>query len=235
MGIEPCENLNQKLEKHVSGLEDIESKASGYVSASKNKLGSFNKVPTDTDEIKNKVKDLTPSAAGAGNEAQKLARKFTGSCFDDVLKSASSWGENAKSALGDVLDKIPSFSGLPENDLAKSLQNLKGILAGFNIPNLLAELDRLLGCLSDQTDLAECTSKLQNAMDRTDAVLNSLHLTEDGIFSEDKILDSVPSLDNKVKDNLKVISSKMDETEVEVIKNVKELKPPKTKTDFKLF
>ena len=105
------------------------------------------------------------------------------------------------------------------------MAGLKGLLAGFNIPDLLGELDRLLGCLSDQPDLADCLLELQDKSDRINSVLGNLNLDlTSGEFDQDSFLGTMPGVDNLLKDNINSITGQMDSVEGSVLGNIDTVK-----------
>lgn len=220
MAINPCISLNERLEQAVSALEDIEDTVLGTLDEVKDQIEAFTDTPTSPQDLTDALVNITEDAIDAGLSDMSIINNFVGSCLDDVINKVDEFRDSILDAVGSLFDDIPTLNSLVEKAIGQTMAGLKGLITGFKIPDILSELDRLLACLSDQPDLAECLSGLQVKSDRINSVLSNLNLSDDGMFDQSSFLGTMPGVDDLLKNNINTITDKMDIVEVSVLSNI---------------
>ena len=218
MAIDPCTTLNTLLETKVSALETIETGAASQIASVTSSLNSHSASATNTDTLSTALQDLTADELGSGTSAVATISTFTGSCLNDILGGASSGTDAIKELLGAVMDTIGSLNSLGEKAISQALQGLRGVLGALGIPALLADLDSLMGCMSD-SGIGDCSTNISSATSRIDSVLGNLYLDSNGDFDMDDLMDAT-SLAEDVKTNLNTMRLKFDVVESVINTNI---------------
>jgi len=224
MAINPCTSLNERLEQQVDALEDIRDFGVEKLDEARQQFEDFSESPTDPNDLANSLLDMTDDALGAGEEDIAQISNFAGSCLDDVTNKADEFKDRIFDAIGGLFNDVPSLNNLAERALAQAMSYIKGLLEGFKISDMLNEIDRMLSCLSDQSDLAECLSELQDKSDRINQVLDDLNLSSDGIFEESSFFDSISGMAESLKNNITAITDKMESVQDSVLENIETMK-----------
>lgn len=225
MAINPCISLNERLEQAVTSLEDIEETVLNTLDDVKDQIEAFTATPTSPQDLTDALVTMTEDAIGAGLDDMSIVSNFAGSCLDDIINKADEFRDSILDSVGSLFDDVPTLSSLAEKYLGQAMAGLKGLITGFKIPDLLSELDRMLGCLSDQPDLAECLSGLQAKSNRINSVLNNLNIDiTSGEFDQSSFLGTMPGVGDLLKDNINSITDRMDTVEESVLSNIDTVK-----------
>jgi hypothetical protein len=206
MSFDISTGLCNKIESHAAKLLAIKSKCEDSIDGLYDDLDTWLEPASD---LGDSISEMTADAMGFTSDLGDTASQFTGSCFDKVIGNLlSAMGEFdllAQTLLDDTL------SGIAEKALSLLLESLKGLISGFNIPDIISDIDSLTNCLTDIEEIDTCLDSISSAISDINSVITYLHLDNEGNFDSDSFLSSVPGLDGSVKTNIQNISNKMDE------------------------
>lgn len=223
--LNPCKSLNDTLETKLLFLESTAAIAEEQVNNTINSIEGYNDVVTSVEDITSATDDATASAMGIDNDAISTIDKFDGSCLESVLSKIDSIENDITSTISDAMDTIPAMLALPELSISQALKSLESLLGTMNINGIIDEIDRILGCLSEQTDLADCQTKIVSAGARVDEVIATLKLTDTGVFDFDTFTTGLATSASFIA-NLKSIKTKMDDLETTAVETITSVKPP---------
>lgn len=227
IALDPCENLNAIVDAKTHELEQKGVKLKSQIEAFRQKLLSFAQGPSAQEILDGAIAAATVDDWNAGTTAITTLRNFTGTCLDRVYNEARKFAAEIDHGASDRLDDLTSFIALPEYNLLKPLQALRAALGGEAISSLISEIDKTLGCLSEQgSEIGECLELLDNFNDRIDDVLRYLGLGENGEFTLDGFIDNFDiDIDADVLSNLKSLDTKVESLKTEAVKNIRSIIP----------
>ena len=204
MSTSPCSILNDLAEEKISNLEDIRDSALNVLNDTSDDVKNYIDTITGASAMQSALDDLTTDAIGVESDTRELAERFAGSCLDSVVNGVQDVIDTLGTAIGDAFDTVASLSALPEKALSQAIASILTNMDNYNFPDYIDELDGLLGCMSDQTDLAECQSLISSYTDRINQVIDDLYLGDDNVFSVDSYLVNIPGANSNLVRNLKL-------------------------------
>ena len=222
--LNPCETLNDTLETKLLFLENSALIAETQVNTTVNGIEGYSSTVTSVEDITNATNDATTSALGIDDAAISDISKFDGSCLESILNKLDGIENNITNTISDAMDAIPAMLVLPELPTSQLLKSLESLLGIMNINGIIDEIDRILGCLSEQTDLADCQTEIVSAGARVDAVISTLRLTTTGLFDFDTFTTGLATSASFIA-NLKSIGTKMDDLQTTAVETITSVKP----------
>jgi len=222
--LNPCEILNNTLEDKLLFLENSASIAETQVTSTVNSIEGYSSTVTSVEDITSATSKATSTAVGIDDASISAISNFDGSCLENILGKLDGIENSVTSTISDAMDAIPEMIALPELPISQILKSLESLLGIMNINSIISEIDRLLGCLSDQTDLADCQTEIVSAGNRVDTVIAALRLTADGTFDFDTFTTGLATSASFIA-NLKSIGTKMDDLQTEAVETITSIKP----------
>jgi hypothetical protein len=222
ISMDPCENLNARVDQKTGELEQKGVKLKSQIEKFRQDLLSHVEPPSAQEELDNAIAAATVDDINAGTTAITQIRNFTGTCFDQIYYQSRKFAAEIDHYVSDGLDDITSFIALPEYNLLKPLQQVRSALGAEAIEALVAEIDESLGCLSEQgSELGECLSIIDNFNDRVDDVLRYLGLGEQGEFSLSTFTERFGiTMNPTTQSNLEALDTKTESLKTEAVQNV---------------
>jgi len=222
--LNPCEILNDTLEEKLLFLENAASIAGLDVNNVVNSIEGYSDAVTSVEDITNATNNATADAVGIDDTSISTISRFDGSCLENILNKLDGIENSVTSTISNAMDAIPEMLALPELSISKILKSLESILGIMNINGIINEIDRILGCLSEQTDLADCQTEIVSAGARVDAVISALRLTTTGEFDFDTFTTGLATSAVFIA-NLKSIGTKMDDLQTTTVDTISSIKP----------
>jgi len=222
--LNPCEILNNTLETKLLFLENSAAIAGTQVNTTVNSIEGYSDAVTSVEDITSATNDATSTAVGIDDAAISTISNFDGSCLENILNKLDGVENSVTSTISDAMDAIPAMLALPELPISQLLKALESLFGIMNINGIIDEIDRLLGCLSEQTDLADCQTEIVSAGNRVDAVIATLRLTAAGTFDFDTFTTGLATSASFIA-NLKSIGTKMDDLQTTAVETITSVKP----------
>lgn len=227
MALNPCENLNRFVDAKIHELEQSGVKLRSEIEAFRNQLKDYITPPSALETLDNAIAAATVGDINAGSTALTQIKNFTGTCLDQVYNEARKIAAEIDGYIADTLDNITSFISLPEFNLLDPMRRIMGNLGILDLAALLNDIDKALGCLSDQgSELGECLDAVDNFNDRIEDVLRYTGLTTDGDWDIDNFVSNFEiDIDTGVIDNLKSLDLKVTSLATEAVAAVRNTIP----------
>ena len=222
--LDPCKTLNDTLEEKLLFLENSATIAGVEVTSTVNSIEGYSDAVTSVEDLTDATSNATASAVGIDDTTISTIDKFDGSCLENILNKLDSVENSVTSTISNAMDTIPEMLALPELPISQILKSLESLLGIMNINGIIEEIDRILGCLSEQVDLADCQTEIVSAGARVDAVIAALRLTTSGAFDFDTFTTGLATSASFIT-NLKSIGTKMDDLQTETVETITSIKP----------
>lgn len=219
INVDPCGALNEEVDGKITSLEAVRTTMEAELNSIKAEIQAFG-VPTSPAALQNALNTASANTIRAGASQLGVIRNFTGTCLTPITKKTSAALFNITRKVSQGLSDYFTGLGLSESSIGRGLRNFVGITNGANFSGIIGEIDRLIGCMSDQPQLSDCISQLSSYASRINAVTAALFLTDAGIFDQTSFLGSIPALDSQLESNINALTDKIKEVEDEAVENV---------------
>lgn len=222
--LNPCEILNDTLETKLLFLENTAAIAGIQVNSVVGGIEGYSDTVTSVEETTSAINDATADAVGIDDDTISTISRFDGSCLENILNKLDGIENDITNTISDAMDTVPSMFALPELPISQLIKSLESLFGIMNINSIIDEIDRILGCLSEQTDLADCQTEIVSAGARVDEVISTLRLTSTGLFDFDTFTDGLATSASFIA-NLKSIGTKMDDLQTTTVETITSVKP----------
>lgn len=216
---DPCSSLDTEANRRITELESlgtntIDDELDDFALTLQNYGGAVTSYST----LNSSLENLTNDAVGFNSSTANQIERFVGSCLDgifsDLFEYRDAIGTHISSAIGTVLGALPDVS------LYSGLETLKALINSLGIGDILDEIDKLLGCMSDQTNLANCLTNITAYTNRVTSFQNTYYVTDTGMFDVPTYVDGVSGISSNLKTNLTLVSSHTDTLNSSIITDI---------------
>ena len=214
-----CQDLEAKLDSAIASLEKAKNAMKNPLDGIFSQLdGLIGTTATPVDDINSalgdmegKLNDAIPKAPSGIDEVMDMLSKcsileedmgkVSGTKLEVNFTSISTKGFT--DAISNALDDLQSLAEFP---IAKALEGLKDLLAGFGLGEIISSLDGFLNCLDGM-----CGSDISGKMDYVNNLIDEMKINDDGELDMETIYKESGAPSDSIS-NLANIGNKLSES-----------------------
>lgn len=196
--LSPCESLNTKIDSLMSEFNISTSTVNTAVGTLNTTLDSM-KTQVGITDLEDKINSSRNTASSELGSVINPPHNLAGSCLDSVRSTALTTLNKASQYSTNAFGNIDGITNI--STLLNHLGNVKSLVNGLGIGNLLQKIDQTLGCLADNNDCIP-TNKIDTILTTVSGTLETNGLGDTGMFDVSKVIDNIPGFDSVLKQNI---------------------------------
>lgn len=230
-----CHGLQNDLNSSFKKFRSRKGKVSKDVENTVNKVKELETTsPNTSGTVTESINEATSNAKNSINEAQEKSQTFVGSCVDGIYNNLKDTIKNINDYVGDTMPE-----DIAETNALGAISKLTSSIDKLQIPDIVSEIDELLGCLSD----SDCIpiNEMDKYLNEVNDFLDVNGLTDTGTFDQNTFLnkkgisESVSTTLDQYKNNISNSTNEILKSAESAKDSVKSLKLPNISVDTELI